>query len=285
MPSRTKTPPGYILQAKFPPLLYTYWPDDTSTAFSKDANWSSAHTSSFSFQVAWKHTGSNSGSRPYSLCKSLHTLKSVDESPPRAASHTETARSKEPKESKKSKKSKKEPKESKQEPRVSHFSAFFAKYPEFQYHPANSAFLEFIRLCNRWERKDPRRVKARRAFKHALVREFNDIYGTDENDIGSWHKICIVLDIDPLPDTIQEARDAVSSKHINLVDLTQNPGGRVRIFCSLEQLRAYTNDTEKYFPKQNAYAGGLLKYLLREIRCKYRGDRGLSGSRGRRRRR
>lgn len=40
-----------------------------------------------------------------------------------------------------------------------------------------------------------------------MVKEFNDIYGTDESDLNSWNKICTVLDIDPLPKTLQEARD------------------------------------------------------------------------------
>ncbi|KAF7424607.1 hypothetical protein PC9H_009915 [Pleurotus ostreatus] len=157
--------------------------------------------------------------------------------------------------------------ESKKERRASNFPAFFANYPEFQYNPAKSAILEFNRLCKSW------RKKAHQDFKDAMVKEFNDIYGTDESNIDSWRKICIVLDIDPLPDTVQEARDAILSKHINLVDLTENPRGRVRIFDSLKALSTYTKRTEKYFPKKNAYAGGLLKYLLREIHSKYAGHR------------
>ena len=36
-------------------------------------------------------------------------------------------------------------------------------------------------------------------------------------------------------------------------------------FSSLEELRAYTIETKKIFPREDAYAGGLLAYLLREI--------------------
>lgn len=91
----------------------------------------------------------------------------------------------------------------------SQFTTFFDDYPEFDYDPENSSIREFYRLCDSkgWERKDPERKKVFQVFKDALVKEFNGIYGTDENDIDSWHKICTVLDIHPLPDTLKEARD------------------------------------------------------------------------------
>ncbi|KAF7424605.1 hypothetical protein PC9H_009913 [Pleurotus ostreatus] len=147
------------------------------------------------------------------------------------------------------------------------FSAFFANYAGFDYNPENSAIPEFYRLCRfmGWGGYNPDREEAREAFKDALVKEFNDIYGTDENDINSWHKICVVVGLDPLPDTLEEARDKVLTRYINLIDLVDNPAGRVHSFGSVEELRQYTIVTKKFFPKENAYAGGLLKYLLREI--------------------
>ncbi|KAG9225021.1 hypothetical protein CCMSSC00406_0001828 [Pleurotus cornucopiae] len=136
----------------------------------------------------------------------------------------------------------------------SQFTTFFDHYPEFDYDSGNSSIREFYRLCDSkdWERKDPERKKAFQVFKDALVKEFNGIYGTDENDIDSWHKICTVLDIHPLPDTLKEARDEVLSKHINIVDLVDNPSGHVTSFASLEALREYTVDEGKYFPAENA---------------------------------
>ncbi|KAJ8692426.1 hypothetical protein PTI98_009738 [Pleurotus ostreatus] len=177
-------------------------------------------------------------------------------------------------------------KHKKRRSKTTQFTVFFDDYPGFDYDPGNSAILEFYRLCDfcGWDREDPDRKEAHQAFKDALVQEFNDIYGTDENDIDSWHKICTVLDIDPLPDTLQEARDEVLSKHINIVDLVDNPGGHVTSFESLEDLREYTVDEGKYFPAENAYAGGLLKYLLREIHGTYKGNRRPSDFGSRRRR-
>jgi len=53
--------------------------------------------------------------------------------------------------------------------------------------------------------------------------------------------------------------------HVNLVDLVTNDPGRARVFESEKQLSAYTRLNERFFPKENAYAGELLRYLLRHI--------------------
>ena len=74
--------------------------------------------------------------------------------------------------------------------------------------------------------------------------------------------------------------------HVNLCDLldSANRRGRVSIFDNVEQLRSYTLESGKIFPKEEAYAGGLLKFLLREITGTYQGPN-KRGGKGRRRRR
>lgn len=78
--------------------------------------------------------------------------------------------------------------------------------------------------------------------------------------------------------------------HVNLCDLldSANEGQAIRIFGNVEELKSYTLETGKIFPKEEAYAGGLLRYLLREITGRYQGRaqhrRGGKGARGRRRR-
>jgi hypothetical protein len=52
--------------------------------------------------------------------------------------------------------------------------------------------------------------------------------------------------------------------HVNLVDLVCEPNN-IRIFATEVDLSDYTMETGKIFPKENAYAGGLLRYLLRHI--------------------
>ncbi len=69
--------------------------------------------------------------------------------------------------------------------------------------------------------------------------------------------------------------------HVNLCDLLDSTRqrSRVRIFRSDLELRWYNIRTGSFFPRDNAYAGGLLKYLLREISGKYSCDRVPEGSR------
>lgn len=54
---------------------------------------------------------------------------------------------------------------------------------------------------------------------------------------------------------------------MNLVDLVdaKRIGSAVVVFPTVEALARYTRSTEKYFPRDHAKAGGVLKYLLRHI--------------------
>lgn len=63
--------------------------------------------------------------------------------------------------------------------------------------------------------------------------------------------------------------------HVNLCDLldTTRQRNKVQVFASEAELRGYTLKTEKFFPREEAYEGGLLKYLLRQITGTYRGNR------------
>jgi hypothetical protein len=71
--------------------------------------------------------------------------------------------------------------------------------------------------------------------------------------------------------------------HVNLCDLmaAANQGQRIRVFGRVEDLREYTLAQGKVFPKENAYSGGLLKFLLREIIGEYHGRHRVSGARRR----
>ena len=69
--------------------------------------------------------------------------------------------------------------------------------------------------------------------------------------------------------------------HVNLCDMldAERSGRQVEVFATEEELVKYTREKHRYFPKENAYAGGLLKYLLREIDNKYQGTRRPYGRR------
>ncbi|KAJ8692425.1 hypothetical protein PTI98_009737 [Pleurotus ostreatus] len=195
-------------------------------------------------------------------CRFQHIQGATTQGPPQAAPHPAARH-------RRRSKKKRTPAPSASVTPWTNFSAFFANYAGFDYNPENSAIPEFYRLCRfmGWGGYNPDREEAH------------------ENDINSWHKICVVVGLDPLPDTLEEARDKVLTRYINLIDLVDNPAGRVHSFGSVEELRQYTIVTKKFFPKENAYAGGLLKYLLREILHKYKGNRrpGRGRRQGRRR--
>ncbi|KAI0293597.1 hypothetical protein BC826DRAFT_1015040 [Russula brevipes] len=163
---------------------------------------------------------------------------------------------------------------------------FFSRYSEFQFQPLNSPVAEFKRLCKEyhWKKDDPEKEAARDGFNTAIKREFNDLYGSDENDINNWQKLCRVLRIDPVPDTLGRCRAVVFTKHVNLVDLVEGNRKEVRIFKTEEQLSQYTRETRKFFPKENAKDGGVLRALRRHILSPGAGAGRLrtAGKRGRR---
>ena len=63
-------------------------------------------------------------------------------------------------------------------------------------------------MCDffKWETDDEERKIAHENFKNAMVHQFNSLYGTDVNDIESWQKLCLALNIVPLPEGIKQCR-------------------------------------------------------------------------------
>ncbi|KAG1835359.1 hypothetical protein DFJ58DRAFT_917919 [Suillus subalutaceus] len=157
-------------------------------------------------------------------------------------------------------------------------AVFFAQFASFSFNANQSSNKNFDRLVRviRCGPQDPERREVREGFKDALVQEFNARFGIDGNDISNWQNLCRVLRIDPVPDSIEECRLRVWDTHVNLVDLVDSArtGKPVKLFASLGELTAYTlQKPKKFFPKENAYQGGLLKELLREIINPYFGKR------------
>ncbi|ESU17584.1 hypothetical protein SNK03_013025 [Fusarium graminearum] len=102
-----------------------------------------------------------------------------------------------------------------------------------------------------WDRDDE--DDAKRDFKAAMVKQFNDIYGTDPDNLENWQKLCHVLNIEPAPTSLEACRE------------TANTGLPVQAFKNLKQLQDYTVENGRFFPKDSAYHGGLLRFLLRQI--------------------
>ncbi|KAI0071284.1 hypothetical protein K474DRAFT_1669145 [Panus rudis PR-1116 ss-1] len=148
-------------------------------------------------------------------------------------------------------------------------NAFFARYPPFRYNPSVPASNEFHRMCRTfdWAKDNPAQKEAWKGFREAMVQQFNQIYGMDENNITNWQFLCQVLRISPIPDSLYACREAVLNTHVNLMDLLDRhgTGKEVKVFETLEGLRSYTKATRRFFPRERAKAGGILKYLLRKI--------------------
>jgi len=100
---------------------------------------------------------------------------------------------------------------------------FFSQFQDFVYDPSQSATSEFKRLCKSsgWissesllsEVEDDEQTKKRRRaenlFKNALVKQFNSIYGTDEDRLEAWKDLCGRLGVSEIPETLTECRKVV----------------------------------------------------------------------------
>ena len=114
------------------------------------------------------------------------------------------------------------------------------------------------------------------------------------------HKLCYILKLNPVPDTLREFRavsrrssdplcpwstkasssmQAVVNIHVNLVDLAHqvvhDPKEELIFFKTEKQLSEYTIKTGKYFPKEDAKDSEVLRALRRHILLP-REDRGSS---------
>ncbi|KAF8880361.1 WD40-repeat-containing domain protein [Gymnopilus junonius] len=143
---------------------------------------------------------------------------------------------------------------------------FFAEYPLFTYNGNVAPTSEFYRLCSffGWKRGDNNREDAYQSFRIALTEQFNTVYGTDAESLEGWQLLCAKVGVDPIPDSLKKCREIIMTTHVNLVDLVHR-GGIVKKFATVDRLSAYSLRERKIFPREEAYAGGLLKELLRHI--------------------
>ena len=132
----------------------------------------------------------------------------------------------------------------------------------------------------RWDKETAK--AAREKLKDALTKQFNSKYGTDVDDIKNWQLLSNVLGISPASEDLDECRhvsrklfhfiqfsiilQVVLNTHVNLVDLVMHDTDRpLKLFNTEFELSIYTQESQKFFPRKNVHAGGVLKYLLRRI--------------------
>lgn len=100
-----------------------------------------------------------------------------------------------------------------------HIDTFFAEYSDFEYDSSAPIWTGFNRMCNAfgWDSDDYEMREAKRDFREAMVKQFNDIYGTDQEDLSSWQNLCHVLNIEPAPTRLKECREVRTTEFILLV--------------------------------------------------------------------
>ncbi|KAI0773919.1 hypothetical protein C8Q74DRAFT_794932 [Fomes fomentarius] len=150
-------------------------------------------------------------------------------------------------------------------PSVDHIAQFFATYPTFSYNRSVPFMDGFFDLCDVmvWGRESAERLAALRRLEDAMAQQFNDMYGTDVDDIRAWQRVCVAIGINPVPNELKECRAVVLRSRVNLCDLISAPSlGRPRRFPSATSLATYSERTGRIFPRRSVHAGRLLRYLL-----------------------
>ncbi|KAJ7675291.1 hypothetical protein B0H17DRAFT_1081364 [Mycena rosella] len=154
-------------------------------------------------------------------------------------------------------------------PSATPLSQFFASYPKYTYDPAGPASQQFnaLRTVYKLARGRPAAQEAYAAYNRALGITFSQNYGDAVDNLGSWQRLCRVVEIAPVPETLEECQCAIEDAHVNLIDLIDvlNTGARVHRFKTEQELSVYTRETDKIFPSADAYKGPLLRHLLRRI--------------------
>jgi hypothetical protein len=89
----------------------------------------------------------------------------------------------------------------------SYLQQFFSQYPGFRFDPNLPSTEQFRTMCrlkgwNSSERKD-----AYEGFADAMSQSFNNMYGTEVQDLWSWQTLCMVLEIEPVPNRLEECQD------------------------------------------------------------------------------
>ncbi|KAG6981481.1 hypothetical protein FocnCong_v008303 [Fusarium oxysporum f. sp. conglutinans] len=161
---------------------------------------------------------------------------------------------------------------------------FFANFKEFDYQRTKPFFDEFYRMCDHFGWSDEEATEPWYNFRVSLIQEFNYVVGEDKDNLLHWQNMFNLIGL-PKPTSLHEARTVSEARpaaicngkltryqtmrvtHVNLVDLVESPRTRqpVEHFKTVQDLSQYSVYEVKIFPKEEAYNGGLLALLLREI--------------------
>ncbi len=68
-------------------------------------------------------------------------------------------------------------------------------------------------------RESAERDLARDRMRDAMVKQFNNVYGTDVDDLGAWQNLCRALEVDPIPSKMRNCRT------VRIIDSNRSRGG------------------------------------------------------------
>ena len=147
--------------------------------------------------------------------------------------------------------------------------AYFLRFPTFHYNPTGDwrqlgpfNALAKLKNWNKVERKKEFRL-LQYAWTEAVESEF------EGSSILHYQSLCEDLDIDPIPETVENCKAELRNVFVNIVDLMQyrrnrRRGEKPKQFAQLSDLKTYSSVQGKYYPKEQAKAE-MLKELLKVL--------------------
>ncbi|KIY63228.1 hypothetical protein CYLTODRAFT_426273 [Cylindrobasidium torrendii FP15055 ss-10] len=157
------------------------------------------------------------------------------------------------------------------------------------YNPRKDTMRQFQACMHRFGKDE--RNEAREELRRAVKAQFTSAYGSDLDNITSWHSLLDVLRVEEKPDKLALCRQLVRGVYVNIYDLVDYSMGirstgqhGLLLHPTEHELSEYTNASKKYYPEQEALDNDLLRFLLRSIRNSrnepVRGGRGSGHGRG-----
>ncbi|KAF8989173.1 hypothetical protein BDQ17DRAFT_1414478 [Cyathus striatus] len=144
---------------------------------------------------------------------------------------------------------------------------FFTKYEsegKYKYNKNTPINEEFGNLFRAYGWKGQAYHQVRLEYRNAVVEQFNSAYGTDLNDLNAWKHLCQIIGINPVPEKQRMQKGCKENECQPHGSFGDEKNGRPG-YC-FESQKALV----EVFPKEQAHAGGILKYLLRKINNPYR---------------
>lgn len=149
---------------------------------------------------------------------------------------------------------------------------YFARYPEFDYRPSRDwrQIGPFNALAKFKDWDQDRRTIEFAELKASWIPVVEREYA--ESSLTHYQNLCRDLDIDPIPETVNECKRQLKGVFVNIVDLTQyrrdiRAGERARkptLFRSLRALRDYSTAQQKWYPPETAKSE-MLRELLKVL--------------------